>query len=141
MTAVDGMDTLLLAGLMPEFEQARQWVERSLDVAVDKDINLFETTIRILGGLMSVHHLSGGGPTDPLLAKAVDLARADPPAPRRLPQRATSPDTAAAVVMQAERMMPAFATPTGIPLSDVNPKHRTAKGPEWSRSSRYAASF
>ena len=49
----------------------------------DKSINLFETTIRVVGGLLSAHHLSGGDPK--LLAKAADLAaRARRPANPRI---------------------------------------------------------
>ena len=40
-----------------EFYEAREWVEKSL--SYDKgDVNLFETTIRVLGGLLSTYHLS-----------------------------------------------------------------------------------
>lgn len=40
-----------------EFADARAWVENSL--SFDRgDVNLFETTIRVLGGLLSAFHLS-----------------------------------------------------------------------------------
>lgn len=51
-----------------EFAEAREWVSRELHFDKDVDVNLFESTIRILGGLLSAYHLSG----DPLfLLKAV----------------------------------------------------------------------
>lgn len=41
-----------------EFAEARDWVARSLSFENNKDVNLFETTIRIMGGLLSAFHLS-----------------------------------------------------------------------------------
>ena len=52
------------------YEEARTWVERSLDLTQNKDVNLFECTIRVLGGLLSTHALT----KDPLFkTKAIDL--------------------------------------------------------------------
>ena len=42
------------------FLEARDWVEGRLAVNPDNDVNLFETTIRVLGGLLSAFHLSAG---------------------------------------------------------------------------------
>ena len=36
---------------------ACRWVVESLDVAAPGPVSLFETTIRIVGGLLSAHHL------------------------------------------------------------------------------------
>lgn len=45
-------------------------MERSLDLTQNKDVNLFECTIRVLGGLLSTYALTG----DELYKrKAVDL--------------------------------------------------------------------
>ena len=43
--------------LIIEFHEAREWVENSLTYERG-DVNLFETTIRVLGGLLSAYHLS-----------------------------------------------------------------------------------
>jgi len=45
--------------LVSEFKQARDWVAHNLTFEVSRDVNLFECTIRILGGLLSAYHLSG----------------------------------------------------------------------------------
>ena len=58
LTLVDSLDTMWLMGLSDEFDEARNWVERDMVVGVDNDVNLFETTIRVLGGLLSVYHLT-----------------------------------------------------------------------------------
>lgn len=42
-----------------EYEEARNWVEHYLKFDVNRDMNLFEVTIRVLGGLLSAYHLSG----------------------------------------------------------------------------------
>lgn len=35
------------------------WVEKNLVFSSNRDVNLFEVTIRVLGGLLSAYHLSG----------------------------------------------------------------------------------
>lgn len=49
---------MYIMNLKDEFKEARDWVKNSLDFSIDKDVNLFETTIRVLGGLLSAYHLS-----------------------------------------------------------------------------------
>lgn len=58
LTLVDSLDTMWLMGLREEFDEAREWVQDEMDVAQDNDVNLFETTIRVLGGLLSTYHLT-----------------------------------------------------------------------------------
>ena len=59
LTLVDSLDTMWLMGLNEEFSEARDWVQNKMNVAQNKDVNLFETTIRVLGGLLSIYHLTG----------------------------------------------------------------------------------
>lgn len=54
-----------------EFEEARKWVSKKLRFQKDVDVNLFESTIRILGGLLSAYHLSGD---ELFLRKAVSVS-------------------------------------------------------------------
>lgn len=42
-----------------EFAEAKDWVEKELTFSKNVDVNLFETTIRVLGGLLSTYHLTG----------------------------------------------------------------------------------
>lgn len=42
-----------------EFAEAREWVDNSLHFDGNRDVNLFEVTIRVLGSLLSSYHLSG----------------------------------------------------------------------------------
>jgi hypothetical protein len=48
----------ILYCFLSEFNEARAWVESSLSFDVSRDVNLFECTIRVLGGLLSTYHLS-----------------------------------------------------------------------------------
>lgn len=58
LTLVDSLDTMWLMGLTKQFTAARNWVAKEMNIAQDVDVNLFETTIRVLGGLLSAYHLS-----------------------------------------------------------------------------------
>lgn len=48
-----------LSSHLAEFEEAKQWVATHLSFGRNVDVNLFESTIRILGGLLSTYHLTG----------------------------------------------------------------------------------
>ena len=60
----------LLVTLVVEFKEARDWVAHNLTFDIGRDVNLFECTIRILGGLLSAYHLSAD---NVFLQKAVSL--------------------------------------------------------------------
>jgi mannosyl-oligosaccharide alpha-1,2-mannosidase len=85
-TAVDSLSTLWLAGLDSRFDQARVIVDGQ-DYSNKANCNLFESTIRILGGLLSAGALAKD---EMFYWKAMEIA---------------------------ELMMPSFATPTGIPCN------------------------
>ena len=72
-TLVDAMSTLHVMGLREEFDRARDWVVEEMDFASrgHQQISFFETTIRLLGGLLSSYDLSGDRA---LLELAEDLA-------------------------------------------------------------------
>uniref|UniRef100_A0A0A9A537 alpha-1,2-Mannosidase n=1 Tax=Arundo donax TaxID=35708 RepID=A0A0A9A537_ARUDO len=57
-TLVDSLDTLYIMGLKDEFQKARDWVAESLDFDKDCEASVFETTIRVVGGLLSAYDLS-----------------------------------------------------------------------------------
>ncbi len=90
LTIVEALDTLWLMGLDSRFRAGVDWVKAHLDFDVDGEVSVFETTIRLLGGLLSAHLACGD---KALLDKARDLA---------------------------DRLMPAFDTPTGFPFRYVN---------------------
>jgi len=83
---VDSLSTLWLAGMDERFSKARSWVA-AFDFAAPKGCNLFESNIRVLGGLLSAGALSGDAM---FFDKAESVAKV---------------------------MMPSFNTPSGIPCN------------------------
>jgi mannosyl-oligosaccharide alpha-1,2-mannosidase len=73
-TLVDALDTLWIMELKEEFDTAVEQVEKiNFKTSLRKDIPLFETVIRYLGGLISAYDLSSGK-YPILLDKALELA-------------------------------------------------------------------
>ena len=70
-TLVDSLDTLWIMDLKEEFQEAVEAVAQ-IDWAITEDTacNMFETTIRHLGGLLAAYDLSNEGA---LLVKAIEL--------------------------------------------------------------------
>lgn len=88
---VDCLDTMMIMHLDEPLRVARDWVANNLTYDLDCEVSTFETTIRMLGGLLSAHYLSDYD--DLYLEKAVDLAN---------------------------RLIGAFDSSSGIPYADVN---------------------
>ena len=55
---VDSLDTLMIMDCPEEVSRARDWIKNDLDYTFDYNVNTFETTIRMLGGLLSAYHFS-----------------------------------------------------------------------------------
>ena len=71
LSLVEALDTLWIMGLDAEFQAGVDWVKANLTFDVDGNAQVFETNIRLVGGLLSAH-LASGDPV--LLDKAKDLA-------------------------------------------------------------------
>ena len=70
-TLVDSLDTLWIMGFKDDFDAAvADVVKIDFSKSSEEEINVFETTIRYLGGFLSAYDLSG---RKVLLAKAVEL--------------------------------------------------------------------
>ncbi|KAJ1811228.1 mannosyl-oligosaccharide alpha-1,2-mannosidase [Coemansia sp. RSA 2523] len=68
----DVLDTLWLMGLRDEYKMGRDFLANQVSFDQRGTVSLFESTIRILGGLLSAYHLSGETDTK-LLMLADDL--------------------------------------------------------------------
>ncbi|KAI1267959.1 glycoside hydrolase family 47 protein [Xylariaceae sp. FL1019] len=96
---VDSLDTMMIMNLTQEVHKSRKWIDKSLHWDQDQDVNTFETTIRMLGGLLSAHYLSTrlpgiSSPDDKVyLLKSIELA---------------------------ERLLPAYQSRSGIPYASVH---------------------
>ena len=70
-TLVDSLDTLWIVGLRDDFDKAVVEVDKiDFTISTEEEINIFETTIRYLGGFLSAYDLSG---RPVLLEKAIEL--------------------------------------------------------------------
>ncbi|KAJ7560768.1 hypothetical protein O6H91_04G145000 [Diphasiastrum complanatum] len=104
-TIVDSLDTLYIMGFHEQFAKAKEWIASSLDFNKNYDASVFETTIRVLGGLLSSYDLSK---EKIFLEKAKELA---------------------------DRLLPAWNTNTGIPYNTINLAHGSAFNPSWNGGS------
>ncbi|VDP03911.1 unnamed protein product [Heligmosomoides polygyrus] len=59
MSLVDALDTLIIMGNTTEFRRAVDLVLKSVKTDANVNVSVFETNIRIVGGLVSAHMLSG----------------------------------------------------------------------------------
>jgi len=90
MTPVDAFDTFYLLKMKHEADEAKAIIFEGLSFNKNMDVQLFEVSIRFLGGLISSYELDG----DPrFLNLAKDLGK---------------------------RLLPAFNSPTGMPFRYVN---------------------
>ncbi len=90
MTPLDAFDTMLLMGLAVEAQEAKQLILENLTFDHDFDVQIFEINIRLLGGLLTAYQMDGN---KRFLELATDLA---------------------------DRLLPAFDSPTGMPYVRVN---------------------
>ncbi|MEV6208494.1 glycoside hydrolase family 47 protein [Kitasatospora sp. NPDC051914] len=91
LSIVEALDTLWLMELDDEVALAADWIEAELDPAQDADVQVFETIIRLVGGLVAGYLCTG---RQPLLDRCRELA---------------------------DRLLPAFTrSPTGMPYRYVN---------------------
>ncbi|KAN0095151.1 glycoside hydrolase family 47 protein [Hyaloscypha variabilis] len=72
-TLVDSLDTLWIMGMKEDFALAVKAIEEiDFTTTETQDINVFETTIRYMGGFLAAYDISGGK-FPVLLAKAVEV--------------------------------------------------------------------
>src|SRR2546425_6153970 len=98
MTPVDALDTMILMGLKEEADSTRAYIARNLSFDKNIEVQNFEITIRLLGGLLSSYQLTGD---QRLLMLAEDLGN---------------------------RLLPVFDSPTGLPYRYVNLKTGKVRG-------------
>ena len=99
MTPVDSLDTMIIMGLDDEAAKTRAYILDNLSFDKDIDVQNFEITIRILGGLITNYQLTND---KRFLNLADDLGR---------------------------RLLPVFESPTGMPYRYVNLKTGKVRNP------------
>ena len=110
LTLIDALDTLAIMGNYTEFRRVYDLLSKRENFDANINVSVFETNIRIVGGLLSAHlmarragvTLEEGWPcSGPLLRLAEDAAK---------------------------RLLPAFDTPTGMPYGTVNLRNGVPNG-------------
>lgn len=110
LTLIDALDTLIIMGNYTEFQRVVNIITDTMTFDANTNVSVFETNIRVIGGLLSAHILSHkagmelepGWPCNgPLLRLAENVAN---------------------------RLLPAFDTPTGMPYGTVNLKKGVPPG-------------
>ncbi|XP_057335354.1 ER degradation-enhancing alpha-mannosidase-like protein 2 [Microplitis mediator] len=110
LTLIDALDTLAVIGNFSEFRRITEIISTRNDFEANINVSVFETNIRVVGGLLSAHllikkagmTLPPGWPCNgPLLRLAEDMAK---------------------------RLIVAFDTPTGMPYGTVNLKYGVPSG-------------
>ncbi|KIY51587.1 alpha mannosidase-like protein [Fistulina hepatica ATCC 64428] len=121
LTLVDVLDTLVVLDDLSGFESAVRAVIDHVSFDVDTKPQVFETTIRVMGGLLSAHIFANStGPFhldwyhSELLDLAYDLGK---------------------------RLLPAFSTPTGLPYARINLRHGLVKDETFETCSAGAGSL
>ncbi|KAF4123429.1 mannosyl-oligosaccharide alpha-1,2-mannosidase [Geosmithia morbida] len=104
---IDSLDTMMLMNQTTRLRSAREWISTKLTWDQDQDVSTFETTIRMLGGLLTAHYLSNEFPD------MAPLTDDDPGAPGEDLYLEKGKDL-------ADRLLGAFDSPSGIPYSSIN---------------------
>eukprot|EP00737_Agarophyton_chilense_P001389 gb/GEZJ01001559.1/.p1 GENE.gb/GEZJ01001559.1/~~gb/GEZJ01001559.1/.p1 ORF type:complete len:638 (-),score=70.78 gb/GEZJ01001559.1/:1695-3344(-) len=110
VTLVDTLDTHFIMANYHEFVHAAKYIARNLHFDLDSTVSVFEITIRVLGGLLSAHGLL----TEPVEHAAFDAWLWWPHYDNSLLYLA---------VQLADRLLPAFNTPTSIPYGSIHLQH------------------
>ena len=92
MTAVDSLDTMIMMGMDDEVAVTKQYILDNLSFDKDIEVQNFEVTIRLLGGLLTSYQLTND-------KRFLDLAED-----------------------LGNRLLPVFNSPTGMPYRYVNLK-------------------
>lgn len=110
LTLIDSLDTLAVLGNFSEFRRVVEHLTTKVNFDKDINVSVFETNIRIVGGLLSAHLLSHKA--------GVEL---DPGYPCNGPLLRLAEKV-------ARKLLPAFDTKTGMPYGTVNLKYGVPEG-------------
>jgi mannosidase alpha-like ER degradation enhancer 1 len=109
LTLIDSIDTLILAQQYQQASDAILWITQHISFDIDVRVHLFETNIRVLGGLLAAHFLA----TDHHINSKLTFTYNNQLVP-------IAQDL-------GYRLLPAFKTNTGLPYAWINLKHGVLK--------------
>ncbi|HJP74742.1 MAG TPA: glycoside hydrolase family 47 protein, partial [Pseudonocardiaceae bacterium] len=99
LSMIEALDTLYVMELDDELSASVKWIDQNVDFDIDGNFHVFEAIIRVVGGLIAGYLAVKD---KKLLSLAVDIT---------------------------DRLMPAFASPTGLPYQYVNLHTGAVSGP------------
>ncbi|CAF1569661.1 unnamed protein product [Adineta ricciae] len=101
ISIIDSLDTLYLAELKELYDKSRDWVEKQFNINVGSEVSAFEINIRLVGGFLAMYGLTN----DKLYLDKAQLV--------------------------ADRLLPAFDTPTGIPYALITLSSGSSRNWNW----------
>ncbi|CAF4340933.1 unnamed protein product [Rotaria socialis] len=101
ISIIDSIDTIYLADLKEFYQKSRDWIETKFNPNVPSEVSVFEINIRLVGGFLSIYALTN----DKLYLDKAEL--------------------------MANRLLPAFDTPTGIPHALITLSNGASKNWNW----------
>ena len=113
LTIIDALTTLHIMGLKDQLDRALRWVKHDLKFDGDTGVSAFESTIRVVGSLLSVYELTGEKDAA-ILAKAKELM---------------------------DKLLWAYNTTTGIPHQTINLHTHHHNNPDWSGGASVLSEF
>jgi len=117
LTLIDSLESLAIFNRTADFKWASNYIANKVSFDKDAVVSSFEINIRVIGGLLGAH-FNAEKLIDTydggLLRKAIDVA---------------------------DRLLPVFKTPTGIPYSRINFRKGVPKGTGRTTSTAEAASY
>ncbi|ORY15648.1 hypothetical protein BCR33DRAFT_799945 [Rhizoclosmatium globosum] len=98
LTLIDALDTVMIMGDKQLFKALYPLIS-NIDFNINVNVSVFETNIRVIGGLLASHIIAS---TDPDIRETYDFSLLDK------------------AEEMGKKLLPAFDTPTGIPYGTVN---------------------
>ncbi|KAJ3011137.1 UNVERIFIED_CONTAM: ER degradation-enhancing alpha-mannosidase-like protein 2 [Siphonaria sp. JEL0065] len=106
LTLIDALDTVMIMGDKKLFKTLLPLI-KDIDFNINVNVSVFETNIRVVGGLLACHIMAS---FDPEIREEYDWSLLDK------------------AEEMGKKLLPAFNTPTGIPYGTVNLLHGVNKG-------------
>ena len=144
LTLIDALDTLAVMGNYSEFSRVYSLLAQRTSFDVNINVSVFETNIRIVGGLLSAHLMAqragvsvpvgwpcqAGGIFCLIFRKPSNFAQTK--LKNMFIMQSIHPLSQGPLLSLAEdvvrRLLPAFNTPTGMPYGTVNLRHGVPEG-------------
>jgi mannosidase alpha-like ER degradation enhancer 2 len=119
LTLIDSLDMLIILGNRTEFERVVDLLKTTLDFDKDINVSVFETNIRVIGGLLSAHLLS----YRLYYSEDSNVLNVQKNATKLHSEWPCAGSLLNLAISAAKKLLPAFDTPTGLPYGTVNLKY------------------